>query len=185
MAKVKWRKELSEPEPTKDFPVYEADGLPPVAPYWWRVNKMELITNKSGDDMFKVFCAIDEDESSSKSKYNHYFTVVNLNMTEEGKKFVMAFLQSVGEKWSSLMEDTVTDDEGRPTQVRRIGKANFTKGVRFRATTRRGSYQSEERLEIRWPLPLREKPKDEAEEAPAQVEDYDPETDGSLEPPPF
>lgn len=186
MAKVKWKQTIEKPDDVSAFPEYDAEGLPPLRPYRWRIVKVELVENASGDDMFKVHMTIDEPEGTEKSKYNNYFTTTNLNFTDKGKKFLMGWLQSIGVKWSDLIDDCITDDDGRPTTVKRIGPANFIKGVYCRASTKPDVYQGEKRVVVKFFIPQKptEKPAEEAQ-AVTVPEDYDPETDGSLEEPPF
>lgn len=186
MAKVKWKQSIQAPDEVKAFAEYDAEGLPSLRPYRWAIVKVELVENASGDDMFKVHMKIDEPEGTEKAKYNNYFTTTNLNFTEKGKQFLMGWLQSIGAKWDDLIDDTATDDDGRPTTVKRIGPANFVKGVWARASTKYDTYQGEKRVVVKFFIP--QKPSEKKADQPEAVtmtEDYDPETDGSLEEPPF
>jgi hypothetical protein len=169
MPKVKWGIGNEEPEDLQSFEQYEGD-TPPGGVYWWKVKKLTLEKNRNDDDMLKFLLIIDEPESSEKAKFNLYAMWVNFNVTEEGGPFIKRMLAAFGLKWSDFIETTVTEDEGRPTDILRIGDVKFAMQPRVKVATKRAKDRDNNTIlkPTNWIVPKdgqngsSEKPKEEA-----------------------
>jgi hypothetical protein len=123
--KVKaWDIDPDEPEELETFDTYDGP-VPPKGIYRCRIKWIQLKENKNGDRMFSILAEIAEPNKSEKSEYNGYAIWNNLNVTNQGKPYVMNFLSSLGITWKDFLNKTNTADTDLPSDVIQMGKVKF------------------------------------------------------------
>jgi hypothetical protein len=136
MPKVKWGIDNAEPEELEGFDVYDGPN-PPRGVYVGVITRLQVKENSNGDDMLNGLFII-KTTDPDKKKYNGCAIWFNQNITEQGKPYVLQFLQSVGLTWSDFVSRTVTDTAERPAKITKIGRVKFNDGeeVECRALVR-------------------------------------------------
>lgn len=147
MARVKWGIGGEEPEEMEAFDVYDGP-VPPVGVYRCKLRRLQIVTNRNGDDMVKWVMDIAEPKGSEKARYNGCGIWGQQNVTEQGKPFLKSVLvHGLGVSWSDFIGKTVTESDERPTMVKSIGRKKFLdETIDVRAQLKREVYQGETRL---------------------------------------
>jgi hypothetical protein len=154
MARVKWGIGGDEPEEMETFNVYDGP-VPPGGVYRFKLRRLQIVTNRNGDDMMKWVMDIQEPKGSDKARFNGYGVWGQQNITDQGKPFLKNLLiHGLGVSWSDFMNKTITVDEERPTMVKSIGRKKFLdETIDVRAQCKRETYQGEPRLAFGRMLP--------------------------------
>lgn len=177
MPKVKWGIDPSEPDELEPFDVYDGPELKPGV-YNGVIKRLTLKENKNGDDMLNLLFEVREEKGSVRARYNGAGVWNNLNVTDQGKPYVLAFLKSLGLNWRDFTTGTITEDNERPTKVVKIGRVKFNDGnepkCRVSVGMSRASAEYPSRPEIKQFL------------VPKELEEWDDsDDDGDDEPDPF
>lgn len=126
MPKVKWSIDTAEPDELEEYGVYDGPELPRTGVFHGVIKRLSLKENSNGDDMLNgLFEVRESGEENDKDKYNGAGIWFNQNITDQGKPYVLQFLKSLGLTWKDFIKSTVTEDDGRPTRVMKIGKVKF------------------------------------------------------------
>lgn len=171
MPKMKWDVSSDEPEALSGFDEYVGPDLPRGV-FKFKVVLIRVAENKNGEAMLKTLLQV-HGMTGAKKKYNGAPLWVNQNVTEQGKPYLMKFLDALGVTWQEFNSQTVTDDS-EPPNITKIGKTKINGENLVVATTKIGSYQGEKRAELSQFLPAgTDLPDDDGDTGSISVEDPD------------
>lgn len=162
MPKVKWGISTDEPEDLEQYDIYDGPDIK-TGVYAGNVLRLTITKNRNNEDMLKVMFQVQE--TGEKEKYNGATFWANQNVTEQGNRFVKAFLKALGISWSEFINRTVTEEskwsKESPTKILKIGRTKFNDGNEVPCRVQIGLGKAtpeypERRMEIKSWLPPRE-----------------------------
>lgn len=136
MPKATWENVEGSPweDELEDFPIYEGD-LPPKGVYRCAMKFLRLKTNNSGNPMLTGLLIVNEPAGSKKSQYNGYDFWFNLNVTNQGSRWVNNFLSvivpedKVAAVRKAFWAQKVMIDKAEPPNVLSIGGVKITENM--------------------------------------------------------
>lgn len=144
------------PEEMEGAGFYEG-SVPPKGIYVTKLKFLKLKENRHGQPMLNGILEINEPEGSEKSKYNGYGIWFNQNVTRQGAGYLNKFLDALCPKSvdrtkfrKMFYNQLIVDNSEDPPVVEKIGTVRIDgKDHRVVVDTKRGSYQGDDKLEVR------------------------------------
>lgn len=135
MPKATWNNISGSPfeDELDDYPVYDGD-TPPKGVYRFVLKTLRLATNRNDEPMLKGLLILNEPNGSKKAQYNGYDCWFNLNVTNQGAKWVNNFLSAlvpeakVAAIRKAFWGQKVMIDKGEPPNVLSIGGVKMPDG---------------------------------------------------------
>lgn len=129
MPRVKWGIDTDEPEELETYDVYDGPDLKSGV-YQGNILRLTITKNKNDDDMLKGMWQCDD---PAKPQYKGAVLWFQQNVTDQGKPYVLQFLQSVGLTWDDFIKRTVIEDadysKADPSKITKIGRVKFNDGA--------------------------------------------------------
>jgi hypothetical protein len=128
MPRVKWGIDTDEPEELEQFDIYDGPDLKSGV-YQGNILRLTIVKNRNQDDMIKGMWQCDDPD---KPQYKGAVLWFQQNITDQGKPYVLQWLQSMGLTWKQFTTQTVIEDadysKENPSKITKIGTVKFNDG---------------------------------------------------------
>lgn len=137
-----------------DIPIYDGE-LPPKGIYRCAMKFLRLKKNRNNDPMLNGLLVVNEPAGSKKAQYNGYDFWFNLNVTNQGSRWVNNFLSAivpeakVAAVRKAFWEQKVMIDKGEPPNVLSIGGVKIVENMLVTVQCGRKTYEGDDALDAK------------------------------------